>query len=137
MPYHNSHWVYKESIMKGFLYLVSFLCIGMGGCTILYTDETRRFVKSIFNEIDRKFISAFELIMGILLLISATASRQSWFIRLFGLLAILEGAVIFLIPKNLYDELMDWYLNSASNQTYRLFGILSLILGTAILSWII
>jgi uncharacterized protein YjeT (DUF2065 family) len=74
--------------------------------------------------------------MGILLLISATASRQSWFIRLFGLLAIIEGAVIFLIPKNLYDELMDWYLNSASNQTYRLFGILSLVFGTAILSWI-
>jgi uncharacterized protein YjeT (DUF2065 family) len=122
--------------MKGFLYVISFLCIAMGCCTILYTDETRRFVKSIFNEIDRKFISAFELIMGILLLISATASRQAWFIRLFGLLAIIEGAVIFLIPKNLYDELMDWYLNSASNQTYRLFGILSLVFGTAILSWI-
>ncbi len=122
--------------MKGFLYVISFLCIAMGCCTILYTDETRRFVKSIFNEIDRKFISAFELIMGILLLISATASRQAWFIRLIGLLAIIEGAVIFLIPKNLYDELIDWYLNSASNQTYRLFGILSLVFGTAILSWI-
>ena len=122
--------------MKGFLYVISFLCIAMGCCTILYTDETRRFVKSIFNEIDRKFISAFELIMGILLLISATASRQAWFIRLIGLLAIIDGAVIFLIPKNLYDELMDWYLNSASNQTYRLFGILSLVFGTAILSWI-
>ena len=122
--------------MKGFLYVISFLCIAMGCCTILYTDETRRFVKSIFNEIDRKFISAFELIIGILLLISATASRQAWFIRLIGLMAIIEGGVIFLIPKNLYDELMDWYLNSASDQTYRLFGILSLVFGTAILSWI-
>jgi len=122
--------------MKGFLYIASFFCIAMGCCTILYTDETRKFVKSIFNEIDRKFISAFELIIGILLLISATASRQAWFIRLIGLMAIIEGGVIFLIPKNLYDELMDWYLNSASDQTYRLFGILSLVFGTAILSWI-
>ncbi|MBW1607606.1 MAG: DUF2065 family protein [Deltaproteobacteria bacterium] len=122
--------------MKGFLYVASFFCIAMGCCTILYTDETRKFVKSIFNEIDRKFISAFELIIGILLLISATASRQAWFIRLIGLMAIIEGGVIFLIPKNLYDELMDWYLNSASDQTYRLFGILSLVFGTAILSWI-
>jgi len=94
-------------------------------------------VKSLFNEIDRKIISAFELIMGILLLISATASRQSWLIRLIGLMAIIEGGIIFLIPKNVYDELMDWYLNSASDQTYRLFGILSLVLGSAILSWII
>ncbi len=123
--------------MKGFLYVISFLCIAMGCCTILYTDETRKFVKSLFNEIDRKIISAFELIMGILLLISATASRQSWLIRLIGLMAIIEGGIIFLIPKNVYDELMDWYLNSASDQTYRLFGILSLVLGSAILSWII
>ncbi|MGB6012241.1 MAG: hypothetical protein WBI57_13335 [Desulfobacterales bacterium] len=123
--------------MKGFLYVISFLCIAMGCCTILYTDETRKFVKSLFNEIDRKIISAFELIMGILLLISATASRQSWLIRLIGLMAIIEGGIIFLIPKNLYDELIDWYLNSASDQTYRLFGILSLVLGSAILSWII
>jgi uncharacterized protein YjeT (DUF2065 family) len=123
--------------MKGFLYVISFLCIAMGCFTILYTDETRKFVKSLFNEIDRKIISAFELIMGILLLISATASRQSWLIRLIGLMAIIEGGIIFLIPKNLYDELIDWYLNSASDQTYRLFGILSLVLGSAILSWII
>ena len=123
--------------MKGFLYVISFFCIAMGCCTILYTEETRKFVKSIFSEIDRKFISVFELIIGILLLISATASRQSWFIRLFGLMAIIEGGVIFFIPKNLYDDLMDWYLNSASDQTYRLFGILSLVLGIAILSWII
>jgi uncharacterized protein YjeT (DUF2065 family) len=108
----------------------------MGCYTILYTGETRKFVKSIFNEIDRKFISAFEIIIGILLLISATASRQSWFIRLIGLMAIVEGGIIFFIPKNLYDGLIDWYLNSASDQTYRLFGILSLILGTATLSWI-
>jgi uncharacterized protein YjeT (DUF2065 family) len=52
-------------------------------------------------------------------------------------MAIIEGGIIFLIPKNVYDELMDWYLNSASDQTYRLFGILSLVLGSAILSWII
>jgi uncharacterized protein YjeT (DUF2065 family) len=122
--------------MKGFLYVISFLCIAMGCYTILYTGETRKFVKSIFNEIDRKFISAFEIIIGILLLISATASRQSWFIRLIGLMAIVEGGIIFFIPKNLYDGLIDWYLNSASDQTYRLFGILSLILGTATLSWI-
>jgi len=59
------------------------------------------------------------------------------FIRIIGLLAIIEAGVIFLIPKNRYDELIGWYLNSASDQIYRLFGILSIILGTAVLSWIL
>ena len=123
--------------MKLFLYAISFLCIAIGCCTILYTDETRNFMKRLFNQIDRKFLSVFEAIMGILLLISATASHHPWFIRLIGLSAVIEGVVIFLIPKNLYDELINWYVDSLSDQTYRFFGALSLIIGTAMLSWVL
>ncbi len=123
--------------MKWFLYAISLLCIAFGCCIIIYTRETRNFVKSLFNEVDRKVLSVFEVLMGILLLFSATASHYSWFIRLIGILAVIEGGVIFLIPKNLYDELIDWYINSVSDQTYRLFGIVSIIFGTAVLSWIL
>jgi uncharacterized protein YjeT (DUF2065 family) len=123
--------------MNVFLYAMSFLFIVIGCCTILYTNETRTFLNRLSSKIDRKFLSVFEAIMGILLLVSATASHHPWFIRLIGLSAVIEGVVIFLIPKNLYDELMNWYVNSLSDQTYRLFGILSLILGTAMLSWVL
>ncbi len=123
--------------MKWFLLAVSILFIAIGCCTILYTTETRNVLKNIFNKIDRKIISVFEVIMGVLLLFSATASHHSWFIRLIGFMAVIEGGIIFFIPKNLYDELINWYLNSASDKTYRLFGIISLILGAAVLSWIL
>lgn len=123
--------------MNVFLYAMSFLFIAIGCCTILYTNETRTFLNRLFSKIDRKFLSVFEVIMGILLLVSASASHHPWFIRLIGLSAVIEGVVIFLLPKNLYDELMNWYVNSLSDQTYRLFGILSLILGTAMLSWVL
>jgi len=123
--------------MNVFLYAMSLLFIAVGCCTILYTNETRNFLKRLFSQLDRKLLSVFEAILGILLLVSATASHHSWFIRLIGLLAVIEGGVILLIPKNLYDELINWYVNSLSDQTYRLFGILSLILGTAMLSWIL
>ena len=123
--------------MKLVLYAFSFLCIAIGCCTVIYTHETRNFLKRIFNEIDRKIISVFEAAMGILLLLSAPAIHHPWLIRLIGLMAIVEAGIIFLIPKNLYDKLINWYVNSISDQTYRLFGILSLILGTAMLSWIL
>jgi uncharacterized protein YjeT (DUF2065 family) len=123
--------------MRLFLYAISFLCIAIGCCTILYTDETRNLMKRLFKQIDRKFLSVFEAIMGILLLVSATASHHPWFIRLIGLSAVIEGVVIFLIPKNLYDELINWYVDSLSDQTYRFFGALSLIIGTAMLSWVL
>jgi uncharacterized protein YjeT (DUF2065 family) len=123
--------------MKIFLYAISLLSIAIGCCTILYTSETRHVVKRFFNEVERKILAVFEAAMGVLLLVSAAASQQPWFIRLIGLMAIIEGGTIFLLPKNLYDELTKWYVDSASDQTYRLFGILSLILGSAMLSWVL
>jgi uncharacterized protein YjeT (DUF2065 family) len=124
-------------MMNLFLYVFSSFCIAIGGFTILYTNETRSFLKRLFNEINRKFISVFEVILGILLLVSATASHHPWFIRFIGLLAVIEGGTIFLMPKNLYDELINWYVRSLSDQTYKLLGIFSLILGIAMLSWIL
>jgi uncharacterized protein YjeT (DUF2065 family) len=123
--------------MKWFLYAISLIFIAFGCWIILYTKETRNFVKNVFYEVDRKILSAFEVTMGILLLLSATATHYSWFIRLIGLLAVIEGGLIFLIPKNLYDELIDWYVNSASDKTYRLFGIISIVFGTVFISWIL
>jgi uncharacterized protein YjeT (DUF2065 family) len=123
--------------MKIFLYAISLFCIATGCSTVLYTGETRHFIKRFFNEVNRKILSVFEAAIGVLLLVSAAASQQPWFIRLIGLLAIIEGGVIFLLPKNLYDEYIKWYVDSASDQTYRLFGILSLIIGSAMLSWVL
>jgi len=60
-----------------------------------------------------------------------------WFIRLIGFLAVIEGGIIFLIRKNLYDGLVDGYIRSALDQIYRLFGIISVVFGTVVLSWIL
>lgn len=124
-------------IMKWFLYAISLVYISIGCCSILYTNETKNIVKSIFSNIDQKILSALPFIFGILFILSASATRIPWLFRVIGLMAVIEGVVFFLISKDLYDKFMDWYLNSLSDQTYRLSGILGIILGTAFLSWIL
>ena len=124
-------------IMRWFLYAFSLIGISIGCCSILYTDETRKFVKSIFNNVDQKILLAIPFILGILFILSASATRIPWLIRAIGLMAVIEGVVFFIIPKDLYDKFIDWYLNSLSDQTYRLSGILGIIIGTAFLSWIL
>jgi uncharacterized protein YjeT (DUF2065 family) len=52
-------------------------------------------------------------------------------------MGIIKGGIVFFIPKNLYDEMTNWYLNSVSDQTHRFLGIVSIIIGTAVLSWIL
>ena len=122
--------------MKWFLYAISFLWITAGAWFIIYTTESRNVMKRLFDKTDRKILSVFPAIIGILLFISASWSLHSWFLRLLGIMAVIKGAIIFFNPKNLYDELMNWYLNSLSDQTYRFFGIVVIIIGTAVLSWI-
>jgi uncharacterized protein YjeT (DUF2065 family) len=124
-------------IMKWFLYAISLVYISIGCCSILYTNETKNIVKSIFSNIDQKILSVLPFVLGILFILSAPATRIPWLFRVIGLMAVIEGVVFFLISKDLYDKFMDWYLNSLSDQTYRLSGILSIILGTAFLSWIL
>ena len=123
--------------MKWFLYAISLIWISTGCCAIFYTTETKKFVRRMFNDIDQKILSALPFILGILFIFSASATRIPWLIRLIGLMAVIEGVVFFLIPKDWYDKFMDWYLNSLSDQTYRLSGILGIIIGTAFLSWIL
>ena len=123
--------------MRWFLYAFSLFGISIGCCTILYTTETRKFLKSIFNNVDQKILLAIPFIIGILFILSASATRIPWLIRAIGLMAVIEGVVFFIIPKDLYDKFIDWYLNSLSDQTYRLSGILGIIIWIAILSWIL
>ena len=123
--------------MRWFLYAISLFYISIGCCSILYTNETKKFVRSIFINIDQKILSVLPFIFGILFIFSASATRIPWLIRLIGLMAFIEGVVFFLIPKDLYDKFMDWYLSSLSDQTYKLSGILGIIFGAAILSWIL
>ena len=120
-------------IMTWFLYAFSLIGISIGCSSILYTNETRMFLRIYFEQIDKIILSTIPFILGIMFILSASATRIQWPIRAIGLMAVIKGVVFFLIPKDLYDRFVDWYLNSLSDQTYRLFGILGIIIWMTIL----
>ena len=123
--------------MTWFLYAFSLIWISFGAGIIIYTHESKSMIKGLVTNLDRRILSVLPAIFGVFLIIAATESRHSWFIRLIGILAVLKGGFIFWNPQNLYNKIVDWYLNSLSDQTFRFFGIITLILGTVILSWIL
>jgi uncharacterized protein YjeT (DUF2065 family) len=123
--------------MKWFLYAFSLIWISFGAGLIIYTRESKNMIKRLVSGLDRRILSALPVVLGVFLIIAASESRHSWFIRLIGILAVFKGGFIFWNPQNLYDKIVDWYLNTLSDQTFRFFGIITLILGTVILSWIL
>ncbi|MFZ0482773.1 MAG: hypothetical protein WAL93_05210 [Desulfobacterales bacterium] len=123
--------------MKWFLYAFSLIWISFGTGLIIYTRESKSMIKRLVTDLDRRILSTLPVVLGVFLIMAASESRHSWFIRLIGILAVFKGGCIFWNPQNLYDKIVDWYLNALSDQTFRFFGIITLILGTVILSWIL
>ena len=122
--------------MKWFLYLISFSCIAAGSCFILYTIQCRELLKNMLSKSYEKIISILAIIIGLILIISAFKAQGFWFIVVLGIIAISKGFFVLFNPKHYFDNIRNWYLNTASDQTYRLFGIIIIVIGTAIITWI-
>lgn len=123
--------------MKWILYAISIVWISYGAYAILYTTETRNISQSIFKGIDHKLLAILPVTVGLLIIIAASASRNAWFIRLIGIVGILKGVFFLANPHNLNARVVDWFVDSISDQGLRLHGIVALVLGTAVLSWIL
>jgi len=122
--------------MKWFLFLFSLLYVAAGSGYILYTQKLREATANLLKPSNEKILAVLAAVCGVLLILSAGQARQSWFIVLIGIIGLAKGVFIFLNPRGYYHQLKQWFLEKPTDQTYRLFGIIMLILGTAIFSWI-
>ncbi len=122
--------------MAWFLYLVSIIWIIMGTVLVLYTDWIRSSLKELVEKKNYRFLSPIPFVFGVLLVISAGWSEFFWLIFLLGLVGVAKGLYLFLAPKNQLEIVMKWWFDEASDRLYRFVGLICLVLGIALLSWI-
>ena len=122
--------------MQWVLYLIGAMWIAFGCCAILYTDELRSMLRQWMEKINPKLLAIGPAVVGLLLVIAGAASNHTWFVRLIGLAAIAKGVFIYLNPNNKWSTLSETFLTEVSDQTYRLSGIILIIFGTALFSWV-
>lgn len=121
--------------MKYIVYLLGFLWIAAGAIAILYTEDYKAFFNGLLTRMNRMVLALIPAVFGLLLLIAAPSTGHSWFIGLIGILGILKGVLIYFNPVGLFEISKDW-LNTLSDQGLRLVGIIALVLGTVVISWI-
>jgi len=120
-----------------FLYFIGAAWIAIGSCFILYTSQTRSAAKTLLSKPHPKVLAAIPFAAGLLFIMTAATASHPWIIRLFGVLGLIKGAFIFINPNNLHNKILDWYLTALSDQAHRFLGIITMILGAALLSWIL
>ncbi len=121
--------------MEWIIWLISLVWIVCGCLAILYTAQTRETTGKLMTRLGRVPLGTAAAIIGVLLIVASRGSLQAGFILVLGLLALVKGAVFLWNPRGIYTRIVQWYLGEASDQTCRFMGIITLILGTALLSW--
>ena len=122
--------------MQAIVYLLGFGHIALCTVLILYTTESVDLLKGMFRKTPLKTLSVIPAVYAILFLISASATSHPWIFRIIGLLAVVEAVVAFLDPQKIYSQMLDWYSDKVSEQANRLFGIIGVVFGTVILTWV-
>jgi uncharacterized protein YjeT (DUF2065 family) len=121
--------------MKYIVYILGFLWIAAGAIAILYTEDYKAYFKGLLTRMNRVALALIPAVFGLLLLLAASSTGHRGFIGLIGVLGILKGVLIYFNPGGIVELSTTW-IEALSNQGYRLMGIIALVLGTVVISWI-
>lgn len=123
--------------MKWILYVIAIFWISLGTWANLYPAEVHGRLRRLIAGIAPRWTAVVTLAVGILLFLAAPASGQGvGFVRLIGVLAMVKAIVIFVISNERYQRLLDWWFAPAREQSWRVWGLLMLVLGVVIFSWL-
>jgi energy-converting hydrogenase Eha subunit H len=124
--------------MWALLLVLSVLWIALGTMMVLYTDQVRKSIKGIFAAADIRLVAILPLVMGLLLAVGAFMVKEVfWLALILGLLGIAKGAYLALGPLSQIRQLWDWWFDHASETAVRLSGLITFMIGVAMLSWLL
>jgi len=122
--------------MVWFLYGASVFFVVLGALVVLYTDWARVWLKRVLGHKHAHLFGLIPLTFGVLLAISAAWSEIFWFVLILGLIALAKGLYLLLAKREQARVLAAWLTAGPSDQVLRLGGLIMVVLGTALLSWV-
>lgn len=116
-----------------FLYLISIFWIVMGVLLIFAPELVKKKVcKKLLEKSDLKKLSALPLIFGVLLLMTSTYNAYRLLVILLGILAIVKGVAMIVATEKM-QKMTDWWLNKASKNILRVWGVVAIVIGSVVL----
>ena len=123
--------------MRIVLYVISILWIGLGTFLIIYTHRTKEFLKKLVYRDNPKWLAIFPFVFGLILVAGAFQRREMFLLAfVLGVLGLAKGIYLFAGPSAQIKALFDWWFHKAGDRTLRMQGLISFILGVAILSYL-
>lgn len=122
--------------MKWFLYIMIIWFIVAGVTFILYPDWLKRLFQQIPAGFHFRWFSPLPLIIGLFFILSRDRTQHPWFFLTLGILALGKGIYLLLAPNRHIHSMVNWWTHEVQNITYRFWGIVILIMGITLFSWV-
>ena len=121
--------------MVWFLYIVAILFIAKGSFLVLHTERALEWSEMVIEKGSHRIWGIAGATFGILLSVASFWSGVVWFLFLLGLMFTGIGIFLFLGEEQKVQPLLRTW-SSMSSAGLRLWGLILVVTGTAILSWI-
>jgi len=123
--------------MKIVLYIIALLWIAAGTFVVVFTDKAMGFLERTLRSKDLRRLSVLPFLFGSLLIVGAFYQKGIfWFILSLGLLAVFKGVYLVKAPPEQSKALMDWWFSKARPETVRVMGLVLLVLGITLFSYL-
>lgn len=114
--------------MKWFIVLMGLVWITIGIAGLTATKKMTLALTNFIKNTKRQNLGLISLILGALLLISASSAQEAWFVLVLGIVACLKGAITILISDQKLKATIDWWL-AAPEIVYKWWAVAVLVLG--------
>jgi len=115
--------------MNVFLYIISIFWISIGIFAVTTPLKLKTLYAGLVKHVKALFI--LPIIVGVLLLWAMPASSLSGLIMIIGILAIIKGLFILILPINLTRASINYFL-IRSDRWWRIYGIFIILMGLAV-----
>jgi hypothetical protein len=124
--------------VRAFFFALSLAFISLGTMMVLYSEQTRAYVRRLFIRFNIRTLAALPAGFGVILIAGAFAVREVFGLALIlGILGLAKGAYLAFGPLRQIERLRNWWLDEAGEIVVRLSGLIAFLLGAAILSWLV
>ncbi|MBN2255692.1 MAG: hypothetical protein JW736_08290 [Deltaproteobacteria bacterium] len=127
-----------KNVIYIIVYVFSILWIVMGTSLVIYTDRTRKFFGQFARREYYPLWSVIAILLGALLIIGSFFSeRILWLALILGIISCAKGVYLLKGPYEKVESIINWWYETASDETIRFTGLTILLLGIFLLAYLL
>jgi hypothetical protein len=127
-----------KNVIYIIVYVLSIMWIVVGTSLVIYTDRARKFFGQFARQEYYPLWSAVAIVLGALLIVGSFFSgRILWLALILGIIACAKGVYLLKGPPEQIQSIIDWWYETASDETIRFAGLATLLLGIFLLAYLL